>query len=377
MVGGVVLLLILTNQNRTSFSRMPLDQQIFSGVMLVNVLIFVFDTGMWLTDGVAAQGMRILDYIMTTLYYLCNPIISYLWLLYTHFRIHESKADLLRRARFYAVPLVISSVLTLASPAAGWFFVIDEENRYIRGPLFLVMAGICGVYLLLSVGMAFWDALKNGWERNRSVVKPLIMFPLVTIAAAVVQIRFFGISVIWVCTMLACTSIYINIQNTEVSTDHLTGLNNRRRLDQFLQRRIQMKRGSGLLFVVILDLDEFKKINDTCGHNKGDEILVCTAELLRRSCSGEDFIARLGGDEFVIVGERSSIAEIERFTRQISANAADYNRNNPSQYPLGLSMGYSVLRKTDTADSLIAAADGRMYHCKEQHRQRPSGGEPC
>ena len=372
IVGVMVLLLILTNKNGASFTRLPFDQQIFNGVMLLNLLIFLFDTGMWLSDGGDSPGLRLVNYAMTTLYYLLNPLICFLWLLYTDYKIHESKSGLFRRARVYAVPVIISSVMTLASPIKGWFFVISQENRYARGPLFAVMATISCGYLLLSCSIALVDILKNGWEKNKSVIKPLIIFPIGVIAATAIQIRFFGLSVIWVCSMLACTSIYINIQNAEVSTDHLTGLYNRRRLDQYLQRRIQMRHGSCLLFAVILDLDEFKLINDNCGHMKGDEVLIHTAELLRQSCSpGEDFIARLGGDEFIIVGERSCIGEIESLTQRINSDVAEYNRTHPSKYPLKLSMGYSVFRGMDTEDSFLAAADQRMYRCKQKHREVP------
>lgn len=377
VVGAMVLLLILTNQHRASFFRLPFDQQIFNGVMLLNLLIFLFDTGMWLSDGGIFPWMRPFNYVVTTLYYLCNPLICFLWLLYTDYKIHENKTELLRRARFYAVPVVISSVMTLASPAVGWFFTISAENRYARGPLFMEMASISGGYLLLSCGIALQDVIKNGWGKNKDIIQPLIFFPVIIIAAVAVQILFFGVSVIWVCTMLVCTSIYINLQNTESSTDFLTGLYNRRRLDQYLQRRIQTRHGSRLLFAIILDVDEFKKINDTCGHMKGDEVLIHTAELLRQSCNrGEDFIARLGGDEFIIVGERVCIGEIERLTQKINSNAADYNRNHPAQYPLTLSMGYSVFHGTDTEDSFLTAADQRMYRCKQKHREVPSTGEP-
>lgn len=369
IVGSMVLLLMITNWNKNSFRNLPVDQKIFNGVMLLNLLIFLLDTGMWLTDGMSLPILKSINYVVTTLYYLFNPLICLLWILYTDFKIHESKSDLLKRIWIYAIPISISTVITLVTPLTGWFFVIDENNNYMRGPWFLVMASISLLYLLCACGMSLKDIVKNGWEASKEVNLPLLIFPIGVIAAVIIQIKFFGLSIIWVCTMLACTNIYIRIQNAEIATDYLTGLYNRRRLDQHLRRKIRAKRTGCLLFAVILDLDEFKKINDIYGHMEGDCALVKTAEILRYSCKrSEDFIARLGGDEFIIVGERSNFDEIEQFIDTLYSNVAEYNKSYQSEYTLSLSMGYSVFHETDTEDSFLAAVDQKMYHCKQDHK---------
>jgi len=369
IVGSMVLLLMITNWNKNSFRNLPVDQKIFNGVMLLNLLIFLLDTGMWLTDGISLPILKSINYVVTTLYYLFNPLICLLWLLYTDFKIHESKSDLLKRTWIYAIPISISTVITLVTPLTGWFFVIDENNNYMRGPWFLVMASISLLYLLFACGMSLKDIVKNGWEASKEVNLPLLIFPIGVIVAVIIQIKFFGLSIIWVCTMLACTNIYIRIQNAEIATDYLTGLYNRRRLDQHLRRKIRARRTGRHLFAVILDLDEFKKINDIYGHMEGDCALVKTAEILRYSCKrSEDFIARLGGDEFIIVGERFNFDEIEQFIETLYSNVAEHNKNYQSEYTLSLSMGYSVFHEADTEDSFLAAVDQQMYHCKQDHK---------
>lgn len=367
-VGAMVLLLMLTSQNKNSLRSLPVDQQIFNGVMFFNLLIFLFDTGMWLANGAPGPVLKLVNYTATTLYYLFNPLICVLWLMYADIKINESKSGLRKRARLYVLPAAVCAVITLASPFTGCFFVIDGGNRYARGPLFPVMAAISISYLLCSCVMVLMDIRKTGWEQNKSINLPLIILPVSVTAASMIQIRFFGLSIIWVCAMLACASIYINLQNTEVSTDHLTGLYNRRRLDQHLQRRIQMRRAGRLLFAVILDLDEFKQINDRYGHMVGDTALIRAAELLRQSCKSEDFIARMGGDEFIIIGERADTGEIEELMHKLKSDTADYNGQNRSEYILSFSMGYSVFKETDTEDSFLAATDQAMYLCKQNRK---------
>lgn len=369
IVGAVLLLLLLNNINRSGFKDMPFDQQIFNNIMIINLLIFIFDTGMWLLDGKPGPVCRLGNYMATTIYYLLNPLMCFLWLMYTDFKIFESRLDLLRRARFYAIPVVASSIMSLASPFTKWFFVIDEGNRYMRGPLFWVMAFLSFSYLAASCFIPFNDCCKDGWEKNKSVNLYLTALSIFIMAAAVAQTMFYGVSVIWICTMIACVSTYINIQNREISTDHLTGLFNRRRFDQHLQQRIRARRENRLLFAVMLDLDEFKSINDNHGHNAGDKALVQTAEMLRQICrDNDDFVARLGGDEFVIVGERDEHAEIEQLMEKINTYASDYNQRSQWDFKLQLSMGYAVYGKDDTADTFLAAADREMYRIKKERK---------
>ena len=97
IVGAMVLLLMLANRKKSCcFKNLPVDQQIFNGVVLLNLLIFMFDTGMWLVDGTSIPGLKAVNYIVTTLYYLFNPLICFLWLLYTDFKIHESRSPCLQ-----------------------------------------------------------------------------------------------------------------------------------------------------------------------------------------------------------------------------------------------------------------------------------------
>lgn len=368
-VGAVILLLMLTSRHMHNFKSMPVDQQIFNGIMFLNLLIFVFDTGMWLSDNQPLPALRLVNFISTTGYYLLNSLICLLWLMYTDIKIYESKAGLVQRSRFYAIPAAVCMALTIASPFTGWLFIIDESNRYIRGPLLIVMVLAALFYLGFSFCMAIKDTLENGLEANNNINLLLVIYPLIMLAATALQIRYFGFSVIWVCSMLCSASIYINIQNAEIFTDHLTGLYNRRHLDQHLQRRIMVRHKKGPLFAILLDLDDFKKINDRFGHLVGDNALIRTGELLRKSCiNGEDFIARLGGDKFIIVGERSTAAEVADLIKVINNNVAAYNHSGRSSYTLKLSMGYAVFHKGDTQDSFLAVADKAMYSNKLKNK---------
>ena len=369
LIGIVLLLLFLNNMNKNSRKNTPVDQRIFNGCMVINILIFVFDTGMWLFDGNQIEVLRTGNYIVTMLYYVCNPLICFWWLMYTDYKVHESRSDLLKRIRIYAIPCAVSTVLSMVSLYTGWFFIIDENNNYMRGPYFFVMAVISLLYLIFSFGMALKDVIKNGWGENKSINLHLVIFPIGIFLATAIQIMFFGVSIIWVCSMLAFANIYINIQNGEISTDHLTGLYNRRRFDEHLKRRLKVHKKGQHMFAIIMDLDDFKNINDKYGHLAGDNALARVAELLRNNCKdSDDFVARLGGDEFIIVGERTDTADIQKLLDRISKDVISYNNRSELDFPIKLSMGYAVLEKNGTRSSLLAAADRAMYRNKQERK---------
>ena len=368
--GIVLLLLFLNNMHRNSHKSMPMDHTLFRACMSMNILIFALDTAMWLLDGRQTAIMRTANLIVTMLYYVSNPLICLIWLMYTDYKIYESREGLLKRVRLYAIPCALSAALSMASMRTGWLFVIDGANKYARGPWFWLMASAALFYLLLSFGMALKDIMVNGWEQNKSVNVHLVLFPLGIIAASVLQIIFYGVSIIWVCSMIAFASIYINIQNAEISTDHLTGLYNRRRLDEHFQRKLKLRKKNHQLFAMMLDLDDFKKINDQYGHETGDDALIRFADLLRQVCFGsDDFIARVGGDEFFILGERVKEDEIAGLRQHILSAAEAFNERRETEYLLRPSMGCCVYRDNDTAGALFAAADQRMYQDKLERKR--------
>jgi len=365
VAGIVLLLLFLNNMHKNRHTGMPLDHTLFRACMVVNILVFLLDTGMWLLDGSQLAFSKAANYAVTMLYYVSNPLICLLWLMYTDYKTFENRKGLFRRFRFYVIPCGLSTVLSILSLFTGWLYTIDAGNNYLRGPYFWVMACAAFFYLALSFAISLKDIIANGWGENKNVNIHLVVFPLGIIAASAVQIMFFGISVIWVCATLAFASIYINIQNVEISTDHLTGLYNRRRLDEHFHRKLKVRKKDHHLFAVMLDLDDFKKINDRYGHEAGDDALKKVAALLRQVCNGsDDFIARMGGDEFFILGERANTDGIIHLMEEISAAANAYNERRKSGYILQPSMGYAVYKQNDTANSFFASADKSMYRSK-------------
>ena len=154
----------------------------------------------------------------------------------------------------------------------------------------------------------------------------------------------------------------------QASHDELTGLANRRRLLDEIHR---VADGSGSVAVLLLDLDRFKNINDSLGHDRGDELLVVIADRLRLAVRPGDLVARLGGDEFaVVLPGPVDVADAEFVADRLMRLIGEpVTLGHQKIYPTA-SIGIAVADDQTAVDDLIRRADTAMYRAKAQGRAR-------
>lgn len=152
-------------------------------------------------------------------------------------------------------------------------------------------------------------------------------------------------------------------------TDKLTGLYNRRKLDEVLDEELARSRRYAVGFsIVILDIDHFKRINDSHGHVAGDAALVTLADILRDGTREVDALGRFGGEEFVIVCRHA--------TRDAGQATAEKIRARVERHPfptvgqVTASFGVAAYRDGDTLASLLGRADSALYRAKASGRNR-------
>lgn len=158
----------------------------------------------------------------------------------------------------------------------------------------------------------------------------------------------------------------------ESSRDPLTGLFNRRYLEDILLREIaRSKRHKRLFWVVIMDLDHFKQINDKYGHRNGDVVLYNIAQFLKSSLRTEDIICRYGGDEFVLILLEMSEHELYPHLDMIRTEISHLQIKSKEILlkNITVSMGVAAnIHELDTIDSVIDAADNALYQAKQAGR---------
>jgi len=155
------------------------------------------------------------------------------------------------------------------------------------------------------------------------------------------------------------------------ATDALTGLNNRRIFEEYLEREISRSSRYGSSFtLILLDLRRFKRANDTYGHAVGDEILRSVARACTEAIRASDICCRIGGDEFAIMLPQAERASVEALAERIARKFEDYVRTLTPDAPVGLDYGVAAYPGDgENAASLFGAADRNMYAYKQRAHQ--------
>ncbi len=153
--------------------------------------------------------------------------------------------------------------------------------------------------------------------------------------------------------------------------DPLTGLANRTLLLEHLEHvRARLPRHPGIVALLFVDLDRFKLVNDTLGHDAGDEVLTTIARLLRKAVRPEDMVARVGGDEFVVIcSDLADPSEVEAIAQRVSQSLNVPQRVRGREVFLSASVGVVFTdNAARTGSELLQDADAAMYQAKEQRR---------
>jgi len=292
----------------------------------LEILGRVFDASVGVS-GIAAWW---LNSIFNALLYCSVPLPAAVWLIYAQYQIFHDIA-LLRRTLLLLTPLLaLNAFLSILSPKTGWFFLVNSENYYARGDLFLIHAlialGILAAAILLIISNRHLLEKRNFWA--------LLLFAVPQIVGSTLQLTLFGLSFNWPFMMLSVLIVFMHIQSRGQYTDSLTGTYNQRHFEQIINIRINRVDEPSRFALLLADLDDFRKINDDFGRKTGDEALQTTVDLIRNCLRKDDLIARVGGDDFFMLLELDDEAAMNNAIRRLYGKFASFNTDSSLPYRL-------------------------------------------
>jgi diguanylate cyclase (GGDEF)-like protein len=196
----------------------------------------------------------------------------------------------------------------------------------------------------------------------------IIIFFIAPFAGTTIQVFDYGVSYNWTGVMISLLIIYFSFQSRNLNTDYLTGVNNRMHFQGYIKAKIRGTSEKRTFGAIMIDIDNFKKINDSFGHATGDEALKDAVGILKDSLRRDDFIARFGGDEFLIIIDVQTQKMLEDAIKRIRDKTELFNAQSRKPYRLSFSFGsdiYNVETKTKP-DDFISHLDRLMYEDKNR-----------
>ncbi|ATW24565.1 GGDEF domain-containing protein [Candidatus Formimonas warabiya] len=357
----IVLILIYLN----AYNRLEkgfTNYRLFMALVQANMALLILDILAWIFNGLPGSLYTLLNTGFNLLLYITLPIAPIIWILYANFQVFNDESQIDKLKRFLFPLFLIIAAVSLISLYTGWFFSVDDQNIYHRGSYFLFYVLFCFALLMYPLSFIF----ANRHLIRKSEYYSLVLFIIPIMLGATAQICYYGVSFIWSGMALSLVVLYFYIQDRGLNTDYLTGVYNRRYLDRYIKGKIRNSREGKTFSAILIDLDKFKQINDTWGHDVGDEALQDTVRILKECVRNSDFIARYGGDEFLIIIDISTRYMLEQTIERIKACLERFNKDSQKPYKLSFGIGYDVYddKTKMKTDDFFRHIDTLMYHNK-------------
>ena len=341
----------------------------FQKVLLSNVilaasdLVWIFNNSFLpLTEVFPTAGV-VLSYILNGLNVIAMVVLGMTWLLFSEATLGNYVIRNRRQMLLVTSPVMLITLLVLTTEETGFMFYVSPQGEFTRGVGYALQVAFSLGYILVSVVRAFIYARRAQTLQARQKANSVASFVVAPVCAGIAQLILKDMPVLFIGTVVGLLNVYISLQEQQVLTDPLTGLNNRRLLDQKIEAAIEKQSAKSELYLLVIDADNFKTINDKFGHIEGDKALMRIAEALKQNSVKEDFICRSGGDEFVMLHRAYAGDDCTRLINGINAVL------QMQEYPYKLTVSIGKTRYTPDMNGwkqFLDAADEEMYRIKAE-----------
>ena len=361
----LILVTILGRILRSSDKRV--SQVAYSWFIISSIILCSSDLLWGIVDSVYLwERSDTVSFAVNSIYHIFTIVVSYLWFLYAESEQESRTISTKTGWGISMIPFVIDVVLIICSYKYSLVFFINEEGKYQRGDLYIAHIAICFFYIIFTSIKAFVRSFRKDNYMRKDLLRNLAYFCIFPLISGILQIAFVGSPMISAGVTFASLQVYVSSRERLISVDPLTKLNNRTEMVRYLDNKMKNRSFGKDLYLFIMDLDYFKKINDKYGHIEGDAAITIVADALRSVVKKTNFfICRYGGDEFVLVGEVKSDFNPEEFGETINQTLIEETQRCEKEYTLHMSIGYfKYTPEIHSVAEFVSAADKYLYKQK-------------
>ena len=343
-------------------ARQSHSTKLFLWLILAVTIVGILEIYTWIIAVENNDGLRPYHYIGNMLFFSTNLLPVTFGLLYLDYIIYISMERFRKRFFLYLFPVYLNiGFVILNFFFNGFLFSVDAANVYHRG---------IAAYIGNAIAFLFVIFILAGLYRNKQMITGRITQVILTliilpVTGVVLQMVFLGLSLSIPAYTLAIFITFLLMERNELLKDPLTLLHSRIQMENRLQYKL---RSQEPFTAIMIDVNDFKNINDVHGHTIGDKVLKDVSRILFSSANYEDFVCRFGGDEFFIILE--STKDIgQTYIQRIDQILLNYSSNKPYQAALSYGIVYVDHSINYTVEELIRITDQLMYKDKTDRRQ--------
>ena len=365
------LILISIILHKTNGLSKMMAQRNFVLSIISEMVFFVSDTLCALIYNGVIPGNGTAIMIFKTIYFLSTATMCFFWFLYFEYLRETSLVKKKRKISLASSVIWLMALLLFGNIFGKYLFYIDDQGVYYRGPLFILTYVLAYSYVIIAFARIIADIVRNDSKIDRGYLIVLAMFPIAPGLSGIMQ--FIDPTYPVACVAMSLTTLLLYLYWTDqlISVDPLTGLSNRKQLTLSFEQWKKNKGDEDILFLLLVDANHFKHINDTYGHLEGDYALKLVSKALKQGCRSlprRAIISRYGGDEFVVLVSTADSQLKDELKQKINDSLSEIVKQEELQFDLTVSIGTACLEKTDELKDLIARADRSMYDEKNAMR---------
>lgn len=361
-IQSVLIILVIVFHGFKLFQKDSLRDRLFMLMQYLLLFMLILDTLDRVVAYTGASGMGRAGFFAVI---LMSPVLPSLWVAYLHFHVFYSESRTQKMLLTLCIINAVYAAVLVCMLKYGLVRIAADVSDY-ASLMYLLPSCVVTMFMLCASVMVVTCCRKL----EKRTFFTLIFVCVPPVLAAMLQMKFHELPLILNSAVPSLLAVFLNIQNHYLYTDYLTGISNRKKLDMYLKEKASLSTPGKGFSAILLDINNFKYINDTYGHDTGDDALVTAARLLKGCLRNGDFIARFGGDEFLIIIDITNEKDLEALTSRINSCLDRYNSSGLNHYEIRFSMGYAVYdrRLHKSPEEFLRQIDRLMYENKHTNK---------
>ncbi len=367
IVGAVIFGIMLAN-DYIGLDRQ--EKQLKYDHALIAFILYFLSDAIWAGVDAGVFPVNQFTVITTTfLNFVIMTLIIYTWLCYVLAIEQIPNRNSMTMRIILALPLILSMVGLILTYLISPRLLIDENLKNTAAfDAFLV--AVPYIYLIAIIVYTIKKARseENIIEKKKHIY--IGLFPIMTVIGGLLQMILMpALPIFCFSSTILMVIFYIKSIDTQISKDPLTNLNNRGQLARYVSQKSNLLIEGRTTYVVMIDVNDFKNVNDTYGHAEGDSALVIIAKALLKAVKSRTiplFLGRYGGDEFVLIAHPVKEEELTELLDHVRDNIFSMCKSENKPYLLTIGIGYDeMLGEEDTFQKCMQRADDKLYINKE------------